>query len=932
MSGRRSAWRPRPIATRERLSRGLGRVDAPTPMNGNTGSEIRSAFLRYFKERGHVVRPSSSLIPDNDPSLVFTNAGMVQFKGVFLGREKVDFLRAATSQRCVRAGGKHNDLEEVGKTTRHHTFFEMLGNFSFGDYFKREAVGFAWELVTEVYGLDPDRLYATVHLADDEAAKLWSVEAGIPPARIHRLGDKDNFWQMAETGPCGPCSELHYDLRPSGAGVPRTTEEFVALNEAGSILELWNLVFMQFDRDLAGNLTPLPARSVDTGAGLERIAAVLQGADSNFHTDLFAPLLECISDLVGRAYDPRGEEGTSFRVLADHARAVTFLLADGVVFQNDGRGYVLRRILRRAVRHAWLLGRRSATLAPVVGVVVDTMAEAFPELDGRREELVRATAAEEARFFATVEGGIVRLEKLFETGSRQVAGEDAFKLYDTYGFPLDLTRLIAAERGFTVDEEGFRSALKEQRERSRQSGWRGAAVEGARLEWRPALGGLPEAVQSFVGYASTDAETEVVATSGEGGCWAVILAENPFYREAGGQVSDSGTVRGHGWRLRVDSVEEAGGMSALVGVLTGAEAPPDGSRTEGSGSAAVEPPTGPVRASVDRARRLDIQRNHTATHLLHAALRKLLGPHVRQKGSLVAPDRLRFDFSHPAPVSDEERARIEEEVNRGIWSNRAVVTEQRSLEDAKAAGAMALFGEKYADEVRVVEIEGISLELCGGTHVANTGEIGSVRIVSESGVASGVRRIEALTGRGAFVHFRKREELLESAARRLRVNAEGLLGRVESLVTERNSLEKLLTELRMAEGSGAGTRELASGELSLGNGRKTSYAGVRLSCHGAADARSWGDRFLAKTGSGAAVLAADFSNGKHSLFVFASTDLVARGFHAGRMVREIAALTGGRGGGRPHMAQAGVGDPALIDEALRATGELVRRQLGAADP
>ncbi|MCE2454718.1 MAG: alanine--tRNA ligase [Gemmatimonadetes bacterium] len=882
-------------------------------MKSAAAAAVRSAFLEYFVERGHTARPSSSLVPADDPTLIFTNAGMVQFKGIFLGEEKVAFDRAVTSQRCVRAGGKHNDLEEVGRTARHHTFFEMLGNFSFGDYFKREAVGYAWELVTEVYGLDPDRLYATVHHTDDEAADYWSSQAGIPPERVHRLGDKDNFWQMADTGPCGPCSELHYDLRGSSAPPPSSTEEFVTLNDAGTILELWNLVFMQYDRSRTGELAPLPAQSVDTGAGLERFAAVLQGADSNFHTDLFAPLLARISDLVGRGYRKTDPESASFRVIADHARAVAFLLADGVVFRNEGRGYVLRRILRRAVRHAWLLGRREATLAPVVGRVVDTMAEAFPELDGRRGELVRATELEEERFLATIEGGIGRLSDLMAGSSGTISGSDAFKLYDTYGFPIDLTRIMAAEGGYGVDEAGFRVALEAQRERSRLS--RASAADAVRHDWSPALDRVDSEAQSFVGYEVTEADTEVVAASLSEDRVSLILAANPFYREAGGQVSDTGVVAaGEEWKLRVDSVTDANGVSAVSGAFSG----PDPATVDLVGAG--------VRVRVDPDRRLDIKRNHTATHLLHAALRETLGEHVAQKGSLVAPDRLRFDFSHPAPLAAEELALIEHAVNERIWAGNPVETELRPLHEARASGAMALFGEKYGEVVRVVEIRGVSIELCGGTHVANTGEIGLFRIVSESGVGAGLRRIEALTGRGAFAFLSEREAALLSVSEALRTSPANLTGRVESLIRERKELGELLAELRA---SGGGAREAVRKELVTGNGKAFVYAGVELPCHTPADARSWGDRFLGMIGSGIAVLAAELPGGRRSLFTFVSGDLVGEGLHAGEVVREVAALTGGRGGGRPHMAQGGVGDPDQVGDALRAGEKIVLAKLEA---
>ena len=890
-----------------------------------TGAEVRSAFLGYFAERGHEVRPSSPLVPADDPTLLFTNAGMVQFKGVFLGEEKVNFNRAATAQRCVRAGGKHNDLEEVGRTTRHHTFFEMLGNFSFGDYFKRDAVGFAWELVTTRYGLDPDRLYATVHHTDDEAARLWSSEAGVPAERVHRLGDKDNFWQMADTGPCGPCSELHYDLRPKGAPAPATTEEFVELSDAGAILELWNLVFMQFDRDAEGELTPLPAQSVDTGAGLERIASVLQGADSNFHIDLFAPLLDRVGEMVGRPYDRGSDDAVSYRVIADHARAVAFLLADGVAFSNEGRGYVLRRILRRAVRHAWLLGRRSPTLRGVVGAVADTMAEAHPELAARRDEVEKATEAEEVRFLSTVEGGLGRFEQLVSSGVTGISGEEAFRLYDTFGFPMDLTRLMAAERGLRVDEAGFRVSLEAQRERSREDR-RTGMVHHRRIEWDPPLDSNLNELQRFAGYDKLECETKVVASgvahvapgapvaAGEDDAvpaterLSLILAENPFYREAGGQVSDTGEVAGDGWSVAVDSVEHVGGASAVSGELRG---------SLGGGSLANVR----VSATVSGAARRDTQRNHTATHLLHAALRNTLGEHVEQRGSLVAPDRLRFDFSHGGPLTDGQRIAVEKVVNGAIWADHPVLASERTYAEAVNAGAMALFGEKYGDTVRVVEIGDVSMELCGGTHVRSTGDVGLFRIVGESGVAAGVRRVQALTGRGAFAYLSQREEMLRSAAAAVRASPDNLERRIEQLIAARKELESLRAELS-AGSVKAGEREVVRAEFRARDGRPSTYVGVRLACREVGDARAWGDRFTQTAASGVAVLGAELGEGRHALFAFVTPDLVSAGVHAGEVVKRVAAVVGGRGGGRPHMAQAGVGDPARVDDALRE-GETV---------
>jgi alanyl-tRNA synthetase len=876
-------------------------------------AEIRARFLEYFRERGHQVIPSSSLVPADDPTLLFTNAGMVQFKQVFLGQENLGVSRAATSQKCVRAGGKHNDLEEVGRTTRHHTFFEMLGNFSFGDYFKKDAIRFAHELLTQEYGLDPERLYATVHHSDDEAAKLWAEEIGLPPERIYRLGDKDNFWQMADTGPCGPCSELHYDLREDRSPVT-ATEEFVALNESGKIVELWNLVFMQFDRDAAGTLHPLPAPCVDTGAGLERIAAVLQGADSNYHIDLFAPMLDRVAELVDRPYRPEAEEGVSYRVLADHARAVAFLLCDGVYPSNEGRGYVLRRILRRGVRHAWLLGRREPTLAGVVEAVIDSMGEAYPDLVSRRDHIVAAARAEEERFLATIEGGMERFDELASGKGGTIPGEEVFRLYDTFGFPLDLTELMAEERGYAVDVEGFEAALEGQRARSRAD--RAASAAGADASadlegWAE----LEEAEQRFVGYDGLEVETRAVRVRPGLDRAGVVLAENPFYVESGGQVSDAGFVRGDGWTLHVDRVAKVGGATAVFGSVEG--------RFPDEPSVPLA-----VRAEVPRLVRNDTIRNHTATHLLHAALRSVLGEHVVQRGSLVAPDRLRFDFAHAAPMTSDERARVAAIVNEGVWANHPVEITHRPYADAVAAGAMALFGEKYADVVRVVHVPGVSMELCGGTHVTSTGDIGLFRIVSESGVAAGVRRIEALTGRGAYAHLAAREGLLAEAAELLRTQPDNVTRRAEQLLEEKAQLETLLDELR--SGGGAGEAVVVEEVIPLSGGGTTTYRGLRLRARDVDDARTWGDAFLGAGESGVAVLAAEMPGQKTALLAFVTDDMISRGVRADVIVRDVASRVGGRGGGRPHMAQAGVEHPERLDEALEAGPASVRALLQAA--
>ncbi len=869
-------------------------------------AEIRNRFLSFFEEREHTVKPSSSLVPADDPTLLFTNAGMVQFKNVFLGHEELGVKRAATSQKCVRAGGKHNDLEEVGRTNRHHTFFEMLGNFSFGDYFKRDAIRYAFELLTDVYGLEPERLYATVHDSDDEAADLWLNEIGLPADRVYRLGDKDNFWQMADTGPCGPCSELHYDLRDEPVPVS-STDEFVELNDAGTIVELWNLVFMQFDRDAEGNLHSLPAPCVDTGAGLERIAAVLQGADSNYHTDAFIPLLDCVAELVGEAYDPTSEAGVSYRVLADHARAVAFLLSDGVHPSNEGRGYVLRRILRRGVRHAWLLGRREPTLAGVVETVIETMRDAYPSLAERREHILETARAEEERFLSTIEGGLARFDELAASEGGVISGDEAFKLYDTFGFPLDLTQLLAEEREVDVDVAGFQAALETQRARSRADRVASSIEIGGLNDsegWIPVKDGS----QTFVGYTSLEVETTVLKWKKMECGVGVVLEENPFYVESGGQVSDTGVVCGNNWSITVDRVGKTPIGTALFGQV-------DGIFPE-------EADDLPVTAFVATDVRFDTTRNHTATHLLHAALRSLLGGHVVQKGSLVAPDRLRFDFAHTAPMTEIEKEKVERFVNEAVWKNHPVEIAERRYDDAVKDGAMALFGEKYADEVRVVDVPGISMELCGGAHVSQTGDIGLFRIISESGVASGVRRIEALTGRGAFSYFQEREAALEETASVLKTRPDNVVNRVEQLLADKAAVEGLLDEAR-ARGS-SGEDIIAEEVIEIPGGGNVVYRGIRLRVRDLDDARKWGDKFLAGGESGIAALAVEMPGDKRAIFTFASDDMISRGIRADAVIREVASVVGSRGGGRPHMAQAGIEDASKIDEALIAGADIVR--------
>ncbi len=870
-------------------------------------SRIRRLFLEFFQARGHHLVPSSGLEPKDDPTLLFVNAGMVQFKRTFLGQEPRDYARAVSCQKCVRAGGKHNDLEQVGLTLRHQTFFEMLGNFSFGDYFKREAIAYAWEFVTskEFLGIPPERLRVTVLHSDDDSRRLWTELTSLPPSSVYGLSEKDNFWQMGDTGPCGPCSEIYVDLdwTPGAPSRVYTQAEFEELAESGRFLEIWNLVFMQFDRGPDGTLTPLPTPSVDTGAGLERIAAVMQGQDDNFHTDLFLPLLDKVGDLVGAPY-PRSMTGAgaSYRVLADHARAVAFLLADGVYPSNEGRGYVVRRILRRAVRHAWLLGRREPTLAPLTGVVVDLMEGIYPELAASRADIYRWTEAEEVRFLATIEGGLERLDELIAAGTKRISGEDVFKLYDTYGFPVDLTELIAAERGVAVDLEGFERALAGQRERSRAA--RGGArtpAGKARREKKPKWSVLRRGRQKFIGYDSIAAETDPLAFRQDGDRVELVLHQNPFYAESGGQVSDTGTLTGEGWTLRVDAVRKD-----ERGVVVGGDFGPG-----------FEPT--PLLAQVEGHRRRNIERNHSATHLVHAALRRHLGVHVRQQGSLVDDERLRFDFSHHGPIDPATLDLIERDVNEAIWANYAVTTREMAYPDALALGAMAFFADKYGDMVRVVQM-GDSIELCGGTHVGSTGALGLFRFTSQGGIAAGVRRIEAVTGPGAYAELDRIESRLRQAGDLLKTQPEHLARRIEQLLLDREKLEGRVRDMVERGGGNAAGQEL-----------EVRGVHVTVTDTTAEDRDEVGrvaDKFRAGKASAALVLFG--TTGRGAIHVALTDDLVQRGLKAGDLANRIAAVSGGKGGGRPAFASASAGDAARLPAAREAVPRLLEEWLAGA--
>ena len=866
-----------------------------------TGHEIRQRFLDYFVSRGHTRAPSSPLVPHDDPTLLFVNAGMVQFKDVFTGQRSLPYRRATTSQKCLRVSGKHNDFENVGHTPRHHTFFEMLGNFSFGDYFKREAIEFAWEFLTEDLELPADRLWASVHRDDDEAAELWPEVTGIPADRVVRLGDEENFWAMGDTGPCGPCSEVFWDFGPDyGEGTPETNED--------RFLEIWNLVFMQFEQKSDGTLEPLPDPSVDTGMGLERIAAVVQGVYSNYESDLFTPLIERAEEILDRAYDP-GEAGVPFRVLADHGRAATFLIGDGVYPSNEGRGYVLRRVIRRGVRHYWMEGVREPALHRLVETVISEMGEAYPNLVEQEDQIRVICESEEERFLQTIGQGMEILEEVLERTpeGEPVPGEEVFRLHDTYGFPPDLTELIARERGHAIDHADYETHMNRQRERARSAGHSGETAGGTDFTGQLGSG---DAASTFVGYDELSVDTVIEHVERADGRFRLVLGKNPFYATGGGQVADRGHVEGDGFRLSVVDVERHGEAFAPVAELL-----------DGDPDTVVE--GAPVHAAVDRERRRDVERHHTATHVIHAILRERLGSHVRQAGSLVAPDRMRFDFSHPRGLDPDEVREIEDAANRWVLEDLPVSKRTMTYEEARAQGAMALFGEKYGDEVRVVTVgDGQSIELCGGCHVRRTGEIGPVKIVSESSAAAGVRRIEVVTGRRAIEEFRRREALLAEAAGRLKVAPEELPERLERLIEEKRETERSLEETR---------RKALSGDGDLGE-TTTEVDGIAVLTLRAEpvsmdDFRSIGDGVRNRLDSGVGVIGAAM-DGKAHLIVVVTDDLLEAGrIDAPTVVREVAKVIRGGGGGKPHLAQAGGKEVGKIDEALEKAPGIVERVL-----
>jgi alanyl-tRNA synthetase len=867
----------------------------PTP----SAADIRRAFLDYFTQQGHSVIASSSLVPGNDPTLLFTNAGMVQFKDVFLGKDPRPYVRAASSQRCVRAGGKHNDLENVGYTARHHTFFEMLGNFSFGDYFKRDAIRFAWEFLTVTLKIDPARLWVTVFEDDDEAAKLWIDEIGVPKNRLTRLGEKSNFWSMGDTGPCGPCTEIFYDHGAHIPGGPPGSPD----EDGDRYVEIWNLVFMQFDRSADGTMTPLPKPSVDTGMGLERICAVMQGVESNYDIDLFKVLVAEAARLVGT----QDLTSPSLRVIADHIRACSFLVADGVTPSNEGRGYVLRRIMRRAMRHGHKFGAAPTFFAELLPALARVMGDAYPALR-QKQGFIRDVLHKEGEQFArTLANGMTLLdEAIAKLGkSRRIGGDVLFKLHDTYGFPPDLTADIARERDLAVDMPGYETEMNAQRDRARAASRFGVDLRG---------GADLATVTDFSGYEKEADESRVVALLKAGvqvdslavGEGEVVLERTPFYAESGGQVGDTGTLVGAAAKFIVSDTRKRGTAFVHIGKLTGASLKVGDT----------------LSANIDHARREHIRRNHTATHLMHAALREVLGPHVQQRGSLVAADRLRFDFAHFQPVTPEEQRRIEQRVNEQIRMNAAAETRSMGYDDAVAAGAIALFGEKYGDQVRVLSVGGFSVELCGGTHVARAGDIGLFKIIAESGVAAGVRRIEAVTGQGGIDYIEQTDDLLRSVAALVRGNREDVTQRVQENLDQLRALEKQLRSLKDKLATGQGG-DLAASAVEIGG---IKVVATKIDGADSAALRNAVDQLKDKLKSAVIVLATVAGDNKVSIVAGVTADLTHK-LKAGDIVGALAVQVGGKGGGRPDFAQAGGTDIGSLDAALASVAPWVKSRL-----
>ncbi len=866
-----------------------------------TSAQLRSAFLEFFEEHGHKRVASSPLVPGNDPTLLFTNAGMVQFKDVFLGHDKRNYKRATSSQRCVRAGGKHNDLENVGYTARHHTFFEMLGNFSFGDYFKREAIQYAWDFLTKVLGLPEERLWVTVFENDDEATDIWLNEMKVSPDRFSKIGAKDNFWSMGDTGPCGPCSEIFYDHGEDIPGGPPGTPE----EDGDRYIEIWNLVFMQYNRDKSGKMTELPHPSVDTGMGMERLAAILQGVHNNYEIDLFQHIIKIIAKLA----DCNDLENKSLRVIADHIRACSFLIVDGIIPSNEGRGYVLRRIIRRAIRHGHKLGLREPFFYKLVDVLQQEMGEAYPELTKAQAQVEKILQQEEIRFAETLDQGMhILTEEIKQLDNKIIPGEVVFKLYDTYGFPVDLTADVAREHELDIDREGYEKAMEKQREMARAS-------SSFDIDYNEdvELDGKTE----FVGYDALnndDAKILSIIVDGEmseqlsdasQSSAMIILDSTPFYAESGGQVGDTGSITTKDAKFNVTNTQKKGDVFVHIGQLV------KGTLKTGE----------TVNCQVNRNKRSDIACNHSATHLLHAALRLILGDHVQQKGSLVDDEKLRFDFSHFEAINAEQLQSIETLVNQHIRNNHLVDTTLMDIDEAKESGAMALFGEKYADKVRVLSMSNFSIELCGGTHVNRTGDIGLMKITSEGGVAAGVRRIEAVTGQGALAYIEQNEQQIDNTAALLKANRDSLFDKVSALVERSRKMEKELDQLKGKLASAQGS-ELTDNAVEV---KGIKVLAARLDGVDAKGLRDTMDQLKSKLGSCAIVLAVVDGN-KVSIAAGVSKDSIKR-IKAGDLVNSVASQVGGKGGGRPDMAMAGGNQPENLEKALSTVPSWVENQL-----
>ncbi len=877
-----------------------------------TSAQVRESFIKFFESKEHLFVRSSPVVPHDDPTLMFTNAGMNQFKAIFLGDNPKGWKRACNSQKCLRVSGKHNDLDVVGRDNYHHTFFEMLGNWSFGDYYKKEAIAWAWELLTEVWKLPKERLFATVYQDDDEAWQIWKDVSGLPDDRIMRFDAHSNFWEMGDTGPCGPCSEIHYDRGDLATQAETFKDPILGVNgENDRYIEIWNNVFMQYERISDGSLIPLKAKNVDTGMGFERICAILQGKRSNYDTDVFTPIISKVAELSGVPYTD-DENGTPHRVIADHIRAVSFAIADGALPSNEGRGYVLRRILRRASRFARLLGQKEAFIYKLVQVLADTMGEAFPEIRQRQAFVTEVIKSEEDRFIKTLDAGLERFEAIVaEMGSAKVVpGDKVFVLYDTYGFPPDLTGILAEEKGLTIDEAGFEKCMEEQKERARANMKQGINTMGTE-GWTQ----YSEASTNFVGYELSACETKVVRYREDKGVLSIVLETSPFYAEMGGQVGDKGMLVSKDLEIAVFDTVKVNDTALCRGKVVKGEA---NEQTMG----------GVFMATVDDERRMDIRRNHSATHLVQAALREVLGTHVQQQGSLVTPDSLRFDFTHFNGMTAEEIQKVEDIVNAKIMECLPVHTDVMGVDEAKASGAMALFGEKYGDTVRVVKMgaagEEFSKELCGGLHVVNSGNIGMVKIVSESSVSAGVRRIEAVTGRGAMTMLRAGAQIVNALRDRLRCKDAEVLDRIQQSFEKTQSLEKALQSVKLELAT------MIAGDVLNGG---LDVMGVMLYVREfdmpEDKYKELLDGIQNKLDKGAVAVIANKVNGAGSIAVIVGKDVQAKGIKAGDMVRDLAAACNGKGGGRPDRAQAGTREPEKIAAAIKDANNWIRAKLTA---